>query len=149
MGVNKSSLNWYTSWRHIIVYQLLQYDGSTWNYIVMLATLVEGDLKAPFSIASTPRCRGGCNSIPQLLHFTLDTYLIMLSVKQSGIKYHFLVLNMTRPEIEPRSPGPLANTLLIWIIAWFVLCIYTNIILLFANKCVLLKRHSYLKLYDV
>ena len=31
----------------------------------------------------------------------------MLSVKQGGIKYHFL----TRPEIEPQSPRPLANTL--------------------------------------
>ena len=38
----------------------------------------------------------------------------MLSVKQGGIKYHFWVFSMTRPEIEPRSPGPLANTLLIW-----------------------------------
>ena len=31
---------------------------------VKLATLVEGDLKAPFSIATTPRCRGGRYSIP-------------------------------------------------------------------------------------
>ena len=29
---------------------------------------------------------------PGLLHFTLETYLIMLSVKQGGIKYHFLSL---------------------------------------------------------
>ena len=35
----------------------------------------------------------------------------MLSVKQGGIKYHFWVFGMTRPGIEPRSPGPLANTL--------------------------------------
>ena len=34
----------------------------------------------------------------------------MLSVKQGGIKYHFLSLWY---EIEPQSPGPLANTLLI------------------------------------
>ena len=27
-----------------------------------------------------------------LLHFTFDPYLIMLSVKQGGIKYHFLSL---------------------------------------------------------
>ena len=27
--------------------------------------------------------------LPGLLHFTLDTYLILLSVKQGGIKYHF------------------------------------------------------------
>ena len=33
-----------------------------------LATLVEGDPKAPFSIATTPRCRG----FPGLLHFYLD-----------------------------------------------------------------------------
>ena len=31
---------------------------------VKLATLVEDDLKASFSIATTPRCRGGCYSIP-------------------------------------------------------------------------------------
>ena len=41
-------------------------------------------------------------------------YLIMLSAKQGGIKYHFFfkkVFGMTQPGIEPRSPGPLANTL--------------------------------------
>ena len=37
----------------------------------------------------------------------------MLSVKQGGIKYNFRVFGMTRPGIEPRSHGPLANTLLI------------------------------------
>ena len=31
---------------------------------VKLATVVEGDLKAPFLIATTPRCRGGCYSFP-------------------------------------------------------------------------------------
>ena len=56
---------------------------------VKLATVVEGDPKAPFSIATTLRFRGGCYSFPGLLHFTLDPYLIMLSVKQGGIKYHF------------------------------------------------------------
>ena len=30
----------------------------------MLATVVEGDLKAPSSIATTSRCRGGHHSIP-------------------------------------------------------------------------------------
>ena len=29
---------------------------------------------------------------PGLLHFTLDTYLLKLSVNQSSIKYHFLSL---------------------------------------------------------
>ena len=31
---------------------------------VRLATLIEGNLKAPFSIATTLRCRGGCYSFP-------------------------------------------------------------------------------------
>ena len=54
-----------------------------------LATVVEGEQKAPFSIATTPRCREGATPFPGLLHFTLDTYLILLRVKQGGIKYHF------------------------------------------------------------
>ena len=33
-------------------------------YIVKLAAIVEDHLKAPFSIAATLRCRGGCNSFP-------------------------------------------------------------------------------------
>ena len=32
--------------------------------LVKLATVVEGDQKAPFSIATTPRCRGGLYSFP-------------------------------------------------------------------------------------
>ena len=31
----------------------------------------------------------GTTPFPGLFHFTLDTYLILLSVKQGGIKYHF------------------------------------------------------------
>ena len=31
----------------------------------------------------------GATPFPGLLHFTLDPYLILLSVKQGGIKYHF------------------------------------------------------------
>ena len=34
----------------------------------------------------------GATPFPGLLHFTLDPYLIKLSVKQGGIKYHFLSL---------------------------------------------------------
>ena len=51
---------------------------------VKLVSLVEGDPKATFSIATTP--------FSGLLHFTLDPYLIMLGAKQGGIKYHFLSL---------------------------------------------------------
>ena len=57
-----------------------------------LVTIIEGNPKAPFSRATTPMCRGRRYSFPGLLYFTLDPYLIMLSVKQRGIKYHFLSL---------------------------------------------------------
>ena len=59
---------------------------------IKLATIVEGDPKANFSIATTPRCRGGCYFFPWIAPLYLDPYLIMLSVKQGRIKYHFLSL---------------------------------------------------------
>ena len=55
-------------------------------------TVVEGDPTAPFSIATTSRCSGGSNSFPWIAPLTLGSYLIMLSVKQGGIKYHFFSL---------------------------------------------------------
>ena len=70
-----------------------------------LVTIVECDPKAPFSIATTPRCRGGRYSFPGLLYFTLDPYLIMLSVKQGGIKYHFLSLWYDDPGLNPGLPA--------------------------------------------
>ena len=77
-------------------------NNSYYIAMLLLVTVVEGDQKAPFLIA-TP--------FPGLLQFTLDTHLIMLCVKHGGTKYHFLkVFGMTRPGIEPWSPGPLANT---------------------------------------
>ena len=80
-------------------------------YICKLASLVGGDPKDPFSIATPPRCRGECYFIAWIA--PLYPYLIMLSVKQGGIKYHFWVFGMTRPEIEPRSLRIVANILLI------------------------------------
>ena len=50
--------------------------------------LAEGDPKAPFSIATTPRFKGG----RYLLQSTLDTNLKMLNVNQGTIKYYFLSL---------------------------------------------------------
>ena len=53
--------------------------------IIFYFFIFEDDQKAPFSIgvgeSATP--------FPELLHFTLDMYRILLSVKQGGIKYHF------------------------------------------------------------
>ena len=50
-------------------------------------------------------------SLPWIAQLTLDTYLIRLSIKRGGIKYHFKVFGITRLGIEPRPPGPLVNTL--------------------------------------
>ena len=54
-----------------------------------MATAVEGDQKAPFPQLQHRGVGEGATHFPGLLHFTLDTYLILLSVKQEGIKYHF------------------------------------------------------------
>ena len=51
---------------------------------------VDGDPEAPFSIATTPSIGEGATPFSGLPHFTLDTYLIILGVKQGGIQYHFL-----------------------------------------------------------
>ena len=74
--------------------------------------MVEGDPKAPFQLLLHQGVGEGATPFFGLLHFTLDTYLIMLSIKQGGIKYHFFqVFGMTWLGIEPRSPVPLVNTL--------------------------------------
>ena len=43
----------------------------------------------PFQLLLHRGVGEGATPFPGLLHFTLDTYLILLSVKQGGIKYHF------------------------------------------------------------
>ena len=71
----------------IIYYQTLQHCDSELrhNYIYKLffklATVVGGDPKAPFSIATTPKC--SATLFPELLHITLDTYLILLLMLMS------------------------------------------------------------------
>ena len=46
---------------------ILQLMNITFSKLVKLATVVEGDLKAPFSIATIPRCRGRHNSFPWIV----------------------------------------------------------------------------------
>ena len=54
--------------------QIAQISKATlYKVKVKLATIVEGNPKAPFSIATTPMCRGGRYSFPGLLYFTLDS----------------------------------------------------------------------------
>ena len=54
--------------------------------------VVEGYSKGPFSIATTPRCRGRRNSFTWIAPLYPWNVPIMLSVKQGGIKYLFLSL---------------------------------------------------------
>ena len=49
-------------------------------------------LRLPFQWLPHQGVWEGATSFPRLLHFTLDLYLIELSVKQGGIKVHFLIL---------------------------------------------------------
>ena len=79
------------------------------SLMISWPTVIEGDTKAFFSIANTPRCRGGRYSIFWIVPFTLDPYLIMLSVKQGSIKYFFLAFCMTRLGIEPRTISDHSN----------------------------------------
>ena len=60
----------------------------------MLTTFAEGDPKAPFSIGTTPKCRAGCYSFP-----------LIAPLKPWPLHYNTY--------IEPQSPGPLENSLLI------------------------------------
>ena len=55
-------------------------------------TVVVGEAKAPFSITTTTRCRRSRHSFPWIAPLTLDQYLIMLSVKQGGIKFLFFLV---------------------------------------------------------
>ena len=58
----------------------------------MLGTIVEATQRFPFKELLDQGLGKGVTPFHGLLHFTLDTYLIMLSVKQGGIKHHFLNL---------------------------------------------------------
>ena len=91
-----------------------------WWWSKSWLTVVEGDPNAPFLIATTPRLRGGCYSYPRIAPLTLDTYLILLSVKHGGIEYHFWVFGRIRSGIELRSTGPLAVCVCIHLYIYYV-----------------------------
>ena len=58
-----------------------------------MVAVVEGDLTPPFQYLLHRGVGEGATPFPGLLHFSLYTYLIMLSVKQWSMKYHFLSLS--------------------------------------------------------
>ena len=71
-----------------------------------MATIVEGDLKAPFS------CRGERYVFPWIAPlYPWSLPYNAVSVKQGGIKYHFLSFWYDSTGIDPKSPEPLGNTL--------------------------------------
>ena len=71
---------------------------------------IHGNERLPFQKLLYQGVGEGATPSPGLLHFTLDLYLIMLSVKQGGIKYHFLsVWYDSTCDWTPVS-GPLVNT---------------------------------------
>ena len=87
-------------------------------YCNKLVTIVEGNQKAPFSILHQG-VGEDATPFPRLLHFTLDMYLILLSVSKEVSSTIFKVFGMTQPGIEPGSPGPFANTLPTWLMRVF------------------------------
>ena len=60
-------------------------------WLVKLVTVVEGDLKVLFSIATTPTCWRGHYFIP-LIAPLYPWSVPYNNVKQGGIKYHFFSL---------------------------------------------------------
>ena len=64
-----------------------------------LATIVEGDPKAPFSIATTPRCRGGRYSIPRIWRIT-GTITSSLSEPWSNSNESVTPHSPRAPELE-------------------------------------------------
>ena len=59
-------------YKHIQAHFINKYKFIYVHLLVKLAILVEGDPKAPFSIATTSRCGEGATPLPGLLHFTFD-----------------------------------------------------------------------------
>ena len=74
----------------------------------MLVTVVDGDQRAAFSIATTPKRRGGRNSFSWIA--PLFSWYIPYNAEEVSSTI-FKVFGMTQPGIEPKSPRPLVNTL--------------------------------------
>ena len=71
-------------------------------------TKVEGDPKAPFSLATTLRCREECYSFPWIASL-YPWYAPNYAKCKEASSTIFWVFGMTQPGIEPRSLGSLAN----------------------------------------
>ena len=104
---------------------------------VKLVTIVKDDLTAPFSIATTPRCRGEWYSFLWVAPLYPWSIPYNTEWKAKGSSPIFWVFGMIQPEIEPWSSGPLVNTLTImpitgekvasedatwWHLLWMLIC---------------------------
>ena len=58
------------------------------HYIKRLATIVEGDPKTPFSIATTPRCREGATPFPGNDIILYDKYHIEKREKKVKLNFY-------------------------------------------------------------
>ena len=106
-----------------LVYHNLWY---VYVYKVKLETIVKGNPKLPFSVATTPSYKGGCYSFPWIslpLIRTLWRWVLSKEVS-SNI---FWVFGMTWPGIESHSPWPLANSLPTRKLAGMCVCVYIYI----------------------
>ena len=85
---------------HINTYGLFK---ATFCLYISLPKVVESDRNVPFTIATIPRWTA------PLTLFPLECWELSNAVSSTMI----WIFGMTRPGIEPWSPGPLANTLTI------------------------------------
>ena len=85
-----------------------------------MATVVECDHKALFSIATTPRCRGGRYSFPWIAPLPLMHTLYCWVLSKEVSSTIFKVIGMMRAGIERRPPYHLRtiNTLGQWAGLW-------------------------------
>ena len=85
-----------------VIYPFSCYSNMTYLKLCYFHWLYSVCIKlAPFSTASTSR--GGATPFPGFFYFTLDTYLIMLSVKQASIKSIFNSLVWLDLGLNPRA----------------------------------------------
>ena len=78
---------------------------------LIILSKVEGDPKVPFSIATTPRCRGERHCI--LWIAPRYPWSLLYNVVRSARRHQVPFLSLDWIWIEFRSPGQLANTLII------------------------------------
>ena len=75
------------------------------NHVLTLVTLVEGDPKAPFSIATKLQGKAQLLSLDYSTLPLIDMLKCWVLRQEASITIYWIFI-MTRPGIEPRSPGP-------------------------------------------